>query len=243
MGDTGLMKKLQLKPGQAILLINPPGGFQEQLAGLEWATEADGRYDSVHLFVYDSQELNRLATPAIQALKPDGRLWIAYPKLSSGVGSDLTRDAGWEAVFQAGFRPVTQVAIDETWSALRFKPTPHATGEELAAAQFKGAKAGLRPIYEQIMAVVQGFGPDVVVNPRETYIALARKKQFAVLKASTSARFDLGLRLEAAPQSDRLAPAQGLGSGSINWKVSLTGVEQVDAELSGWLRAAYDEAG
>jgi hypothetical protein len=243
MTDSELTKKLQLKPGQSILLLNPPPGFQERLVGLTYETEPKGTFDCVQLFVHDSQGLNRMAPQAIQSLKPDGRLWIAYPKLSSGVKSDLTRDAGWAAVFQAGFRPVTQIAIDETWSALRFKPTPHESSQDLAEAQFNGAKAALRPIYDRILAAVQEFGQDVTLNPRESYVSLVRKKQFVVLKASTSTRFDLGLRLEQLPQSARLAAAQGLGSSSINCKVSLNAPEQVDAELIAWLREAYEGAG
>ena len=49
-------------------------------------------------------------------------LWLSYPKRSSKVETDLSRDVGWEVVADAGLRPVTQVSIDETWSALRFRP-------------------------------------------------------------------------------------------------------------------------
>ena len=51
----------------------------------------------------------------------DGRLWFAYPKRSGPVRTDITRDRGWEALVEAGFLGVAQVAIDETWSALRFR--------------------------------------------------------------------------------------------------------------------------
>jgi len=59
---------------------------------------------------------------AIAALKYDGLLWISYPKRSSKVETDLTRDRGWEVMTEAGLRPVTQVSIDALWSALRFRP-------------------------------------------------------------------------------------------------------------------------
>jgi hypothetical protein len=243
MSDIALMKKLQLKEGQRVLLFNAPEGYRERLADPAIETGPHGSFDHVHVFVKDSDELKRFAPQAFQAVKPGGILWIAYPKLSSGVKSDLTRDVGWEVVFQAGLRPVTQVAIDETWSALRFKPSAHETDQDLAAAQFAGAKAGLRPIYDLVLGAVLGFGEDIKVNPRQSYIALARKVQFAALKASTSTRLDLGLRLKAPPASERLETARGVGGGSINYMVSLTTAEQVDAELITWLREAYEGAG
>jgi len=49
-------------------------------------------------------------------------LWIAYPKQSSGIKTDVNRDILWQLSLQTGLRPVTQIAIDETWSALRFRP-------------------------------------------------------------------------------------------------------------------------
>ncbi len=192
MSDLALIKKLQIKEGQTILLLNAPAEFQRRMAGLAFETEPQGSFDSIHLFAHDSQEVKRLAPQAIQALKPNGRLWIAYPKLSSGVKSDLKRDAGWEVVFQAGYRPVTQVAIDDTWSALRFKPILHETSQDLAAAQFAGAKAALRPIYDRILEVVAEFGQDVTLNPRESYVALARKQQFAALESQHQLAFRPG---------------------------------------------------
>jgi len=243
MNDPVLMKKLQLKDGLAALVLKPPAGYLDRLADAAPVTSPTGRYDFIQLFVADSQELAVAWTQASKALKAEGLLWICYPKLSSGIKSDLNRDAGWEIVFQAGYRPVTQIAIDKTWSALRFKPVLHESPQDAVEAQFSGSKASLRPIYEHILATALSFGEDIQVNPRQSYIALARKKQFAIIKASTSARLDLGLRLVNPVQTPRLEPAEGFGSSSINYKVSLNNLAQVDAELLGWLRSAYEGAG
>ena len=59
---------------------------------------------------------------ALESITYDGVLWISYPKRSSKVKTDLSRDVGWDVVANAGLRPVTQVSVDETWSALRFRP-------------------------------------------------------------------------------------------------------------------------
>lgn len=59
---------------------------------------------------------------AIASVRPGGLLWISYPKRSAKVETDMTRDIGWETIDAAGWQGVTQIAIDATWSALRFRP-------------------------------------------------------------------------------------------------------------------------
>ena len=81
-----------------------------------------GIFDFVQVFVKSISELEKQAPVAIKAVKYDGLLWICYPKQSSGIKTDINRDTGWSVVQQAGLRPVTQMAIDDTWSALRFRP-------------------------------------------------------------------------------------------------------------------------
>jgi hypothetical protein len=66
--------------------------------------------------------VERLGPTALDAVRYDGLLWMSYPKRSSKVETDITRDRGWHMLAQAGLRPVTQVSIDATWSGLRFRP-------------------------------------------------------------------------------------------------------------------------
>lgn len=126
MTTSALGKKLQIKPGDRVLLLDAPEGFAASLdplpEGAAIATAARGRFDVVHLFVRDSRALSRSAAKALNAVADGGVLWIAYPKKSSGVETDLTRDVGWKVVEEAGWGGVAQVAIDEVWSALRFRP-------------------------------------------------------------------------------------------------------------------------
>ncbi|NJN88230.1 MAG: hypothetical protein HC881_20470 [Leptolyngbyaceae cyanobacterium SL_7_1] len=127
MTTNSLAQKLRLKPHQTVLLLNAPEDYQERLAPLpeaiELSTTATGDFDVVQAFVHNRAEIETLAPVAIQALKPGGILWFSYPKKSSNVGTDIHRDVGWESVQQAGFEGVAQIAIDEVWSALRFRPT------------------------------------------------------------------------------------------------------------------------
>jgi predicted transport protein len=246
MSNPTLQKKLQIKPGTRLEILYPPAGFLENILSLpDGSAVADDGHHHANvflLFVKDSQELRSYAPQAIQASSQGAIIWIAYPKLSSGVKSDLTRDAGWETIFSAGMRPVTQISIDETWSALRFKLTEKRDDSDIIAEQFSGTKAALRPIYDQIMAVALSLGPDVKVNPRQSYIALARGKQFAILKPSTASRLDVGLRLRGFEPTPRLQEAGNFGSDSVSHKVCLVATNEIDEELIQWLRTAYERA-
>ncbi len=175
----------------------------------------------------------------MRALKSGGILWISYPKRSAKLPTDLTRDEGWDVITQAGFRGVRQVSIDEVWSAVRFRPLE--AGEASVRAQYAGLKATLRPIYDRIIEVARELGDDVEVAPRKTYVALIRKKQFAIIQASTTQRVDLGFKLKGKPPSGRLEGAGNFGSGSITHRVALSDPEAVDAELIAWLREAYEK--
>ena len=123
-----LAKKLHLKPGYRVLLLHAPDGYRARLDplpdGATVATEAASgeAFDAVHLFVRTKTDLDRDGPAALAAVKPGGLLWISYPKRSSKVETDLTRDVGWQSVTEAGWQAVAQIAIDETWAATRFKP-------------------------------------------------------------------------------------------------------------------------
>jgi predicted transport protein len=117
-----------------------------------------------------------------------------------------------------------------------------AGGGELVDRQYAGKEA-LRPIYDRLYAALAALGEDVEPGPRGTYVSFGRPKQFALVQPSTKTRVDLGLRLPSMPVGDRLADAGSFGSGNITHKVALTSVDEVDAELEGWLRAAYDARG
>jgi len=84
--------------------------------------EANGTYDFVQLFAHDSAEWGRMVLVALASVSRDGLVWMTNPKKSSGVVSDLTRDERWNVVAGAGYDAVANVAIDRTWSAVRFRP-------------------------------------------------------------------------------------------------------------------------
>jgi hypothetical protein len=132
MAENALAKKLLIKPGQHILILNAPPSYITQLGELLSDTvlsqKAEGQFDLVQVFAYSQAELEQFAPQAFQSLKKDALFWISYPKVSSRAYVDLNRDKGWEAITSAGFEGVSLISIDETWSAMRFKPVKGGTG-------------------------------------------------------------------------------------------------------------------
>lgn len=121
-----LLKKLRMQPGRRVLILNAPSGYPDELGplpeGVELAQEPEGIVDLLQVFARDLAELERLAPVAASAVKDDGLFWVSYPKKSSKVESDLSRDAVWRAVANTGPRLLTQIAVNDVWSALRFGP-------------------------------------------------------------------------------------------------------------------------
>jgi hypothetical protein len=113
--------------------------------------------------------------------------------------------------------------------------------DDLVSAQYAGAKAALRPVYDALINVVNGFGGDVETAPKKAYVSLRRNKQFAILQPSTAERMDVGINLKGVPPSGRLE-ASGSFNAMVSHRVRVSGAEDVNDELIGWLRQAYDAA-
>jgi hypothetical protein len=127
MAERTLVQKLGIKPGHRLSVQNAPQGYTELLEPLpEGATLSEtlkGQFDFILLYVRSVAEVEQFAPETLKAIKPDGLLWYAYPKKSGAIKTDINRDAGWDVVKRAGWDTVAAIAIDETWSALRFRPT------------------------------------------------------------------------------------------------------------------------
>jgi hypothetical protein len=107
-------------------------------------------------------------------------------------------------------------------------------------AIYTGPKAALRPIHDRFMERVSAFG-EFEIAPKKGYVSLRRKKQFAMIGPATNSRVEVGLNMKGVPGTDRLQ-AQAPG-GMCQYKVRLSGPGEVDAELIGWVRQAFDDAG
>lgn len=126
MAEKPVLQKLLLKPGARAAVLHAPPEYAsvlEQLpAGVQLCTSLDGGpFDFVHVFLTRRDDVLREASDLRAALKPGGILWLSYPK-GKAMPTDLNRDIVHSTVQQVGFDTVSQVAIDETWSAMRLKP-------------------------------------------------------------------------------------------------------------------------
>ncbi len=134
MATQGVAQKMRIIGGSTVLLVNAPEGYQRMLGalpeGVQIATEPAGQYDVVLLFARDRAELERSLRQATEAVRSGGVFWIAWEKKARRGPDDLNRDSLWAAVQPSGWGPVTNVAIDDGWSALRFKPGVEVTRDE-----------------------------------------------------------------------------------------------------------------
>jgi hypothetical protein len=119
-----LLRKLAIKPGQRIVFVSAPPGLVEGLgplpSGVTVEAEPVAPMDWLMVFVQSQAELRAQLTPLARALAPAGSLWVAWPKKSSGVASDLTEGVVQAAGLAAGLVDNKVCSVDATWSALRF---------------------------------------------------------------------------------------------------------------------------
>jgi hypothetical protein len=124
---SALFTKLNLKDQREIVVLNAPASFERELAtltGVEIRRKLRGTAPAEFVLVFATRkaEVDASAPLLEQATQGDAIVWIAYPKgTSKRYTCDFNRDTGWDALGRLRFEPVRQVAIDEDWSALRFR--------------------------------------------------------------------------------------------------------------------------
>lgn len=120
---TPLARKLGIRPGHRVAVVAAPNGFAETLRlppRTQLRTQARGRLDVVVFFVTRRAELARRFPVMRRCLEGDGGLWIAWPKRTSGVATDLTQNSVREVGLDHGLVDNKVAAIDSIWSGLRF---------------------------------------------------------------------------------------------------------------------------
>jgi len=123
---TSIVKKLGLKAGMRALVLGAPSGYLDSLAplpdGVAVSESLGSAHEFVQFFATKKSEITKSAKKLLQSAAPGALVWITYPKKTSRVDSDLSREEVWAAMEGTGWRPVSQIAIDDVWSALRFRP-------------------------------------------------------------------------------------------------------------------------
>ncbi len=116
-----LSDKLQLKPGLRVLAVGIPASVRESLSGVALTARVPVEIEAALVFGRKKAELEERLAKLVSRLGEDPLLWLCYPRIGAGVDSDLKREAVWAVGAPHGLKPVAQVAVDEVWSALRFR--------------------------------------------------------------------------------------------------------------------------
>ncbi len=121
-----LPEKLQLKDEKNLLIQGLPSSIEKQFIKLSFAKNVtpllkSRKIDFALIFAISHRQLNDILKEVLPALNTASKLWIAYPKLTSKIASDLSRDMNWECVSTLGYESVRAIALDHVWTALHFK--------------------------------------------------------------------------------------------------------------------------
>jgi hypothetical protein len=161
--------------------------------------------------------------------------WLSLAR-SAGVAEDVAKARKWLRGKQ-GFTTVqTHLVLDALF------PREDDDEAELLDAQYSGAKAALRPVYDKLAKSARALGKDVMIAPRKSQVTFARKVTFAVVRAAAKDRVDVLLRLPGQAPTPRLvANAKATGSDPTH-VVGLRKASEVDREVAKWLALAYEKA-
>jgi hypothetical protein len=126
MSSQSLLEKLQLSDEKNLLIQGLPSSIEKQFVKLSFSKNVtpllrSRKIDFALVFAVSQKQLVGILNDVVPVLQPDAKLWIAYPKLTSKISSDLCRDKNWDFVSDHGFEAVRMIALDNVWSAARFK--------------------------------------------------------------------------------------------------------------------------
>lgn len=123
MPESALAKKLKLKPGARAAVVNAPENYLDELKhDSDVSQKLSGKFDWIQVFARNKKELASFAPKAAAALKPESILWLSFPKGSSRIQTDLTRDKGWEAIHDIDLKFINLVSVNDMWSAFAMRP-------------------------------------------------------------------------------------------------------------------------
>ncbi len=121
-----VLEKIQLKDEKNILVQGLPSSIEKQFIKLSFAKSVtpllrSRKIDFALVFAISKIQLNDILKDVLPAMHEEAKLWVAYPKLTSKIVSDLCRDCNWEMITDLGFESVRLITLDSTWTAIRFK--------------------------------------------------------------------------------------------------------------------------
>jgi len=120
-----LFEKLQLADEKNLLIQGLPSSIEKQFCKLSFAKNMTPllktrKIDFALVFAVNENQLNGILRDVMPALKDNSKFWVAYPKTTSKISTDLNRDSSWNQLTSAGYETVHEVVLDHVWSAARF---------------------------------------------------------------------------------------------------------------------------
>lgn len=121
-----ILEKLQLQNEKNILIQGLPSSIEKQFNKLSFAKNLtpllrSRKIDFALIFAVSESQLNAILSDIMPALKEDSKLWVAYPKLTSKITTDLNREGSWSVLMAADYESAEQVSLDHVWHAVYFK--------------------------------------------------------------------------------------------------------------------------
>ncbi|MCY7421036.1 MAG: YdeI/OmpD-associated family protein [Chitinophagaceae bacterium] len=149
MSHQSLFEKLELKDERNLLIQGLPSSIEKQFIKLSYSKNVTPllklkKIDFALVFAINVNQLNGILREVIPALHKEGKLWVAYPKTTSKISSDLNRDCSWSVLTQNQYETIVQVALDHVWSALQFKKT-----DQISAAAALADEAPVELVEEE----------------------------------------------------------------------------------------------
>jgi hypothetical protein len=153
-----LLEKLQLKDEKNLLIQGLPSSVEKQFAKLSYNKNLTPllktrKIDFALIFAINQFQLNNILKELFTALHSDCKLWIAYPKTTSKIVSDLNRDASWDILSKNDFEAIRQVTLDHVWTAMRFKKVDQLPNRNRTFVEFKSADIKVDDFEKRLIAL------------------------------------------------------------------------------------------
>ena len=135
-----LFEKLQMADEKNLLIQGLPSSIEKQFNKLSFAKNVtpllkNRKIDFALVFVVNENQLNGILSEIMPALKMETKFWIAFPKLTSKIVTDLNRSGSWDRLTTAGYRSILRVELDHVWSASQFSKDPKAVDDKVTPSR------------------------------------------------------------------------------------------------------------
>lgn len=180
--EQGLYKKFRIKPGDKLYLLNAPSNFRAVMGELpeESKISPSKNAQQVHWFVKNTQEVESQVEKVLSQLNEGSLLWVYFPKGSSKIQTDLTRDKGWELLTRPELKWMSLVSFDETWSAFALKKdsSPEVQTRKLEQQEFPEFIDPVKKTVKIPADLADAFKKKARVKERFESLAYSHKKEY-----------------------------------------------------------------